>query len=294
MIVFPIQPLCVPTGSEVFLWSGMGVTQITWIPPPYEGALSNLYKARSPTFHLFTLMNNTTNSRAAVQTARAQTEEFLRDLTDAASADGVALVARGSVVAASQFPDWPTKLAEALCADPSMAEQSNNELASVIEAKSGKLGFNTKLFSKDLSSLQRSYASGVLSAHGYAVTTLVKGTDIKRIVKEQLRVGTPEALEAATKQVKTVFHADGIALGERMYKYRQRQTVPTGSPWYDFCIRIGGTDTPLYSVLVLRGVGIGEFLVKDEAALEAATPEQRGKRKSLEREPQRHRGKARF
>jgi hypothetical protein len=124
-------------------------------------------------------MIDTINARSAaphlsVQSAQAQADAFLQALTDTAAAKGVALVARGSVVAASQFPDWPTKLAEALCADPSLAGQSNQTLAAVIEARSGKTGFNSKLLSKTLSNLQRSYAVGVLERHGYATATLAK------------------------------------------------------------------------------------------------------------------------
>jgi hypothetical protein len=40
--------------------------------------------------------------------------------------------------------------------------------AAVIEARSGRTGFNPKLISKDLSNLQRSYATNVLRQHGYA------------------------------------------------------------------------------------------------------------------------------
>ncbi|WP_321807979.1 hypothetical protein [Burkholderia sp. BCC1993] len=239
-------------------------------------------------------MQSTSFDLDTIQKARAQTDEFLRNLTDTAAAQGVALVARGSVVPVSQFPDWPTKLAEALCEDPSLAEKSNAELVSVIETRSGKSGFNPKLLSKTLSNLQRSYASDVLLRYGYASTSLVKGTDIKRIVRDRVRVDTPEALEAVTTEVKTTFFADGISIDGRNYQYRQRQTTPAGNPWYDFCIRIGGSDTPLRTVLVLRGVGIGEFRNKDEAAIAAATPKQAQRRKELDREPQQHRGVPRF
>jgi hypothetical protein len=182
-------------------------------------------------------MIDTINARSAaphlsVQSAQAQADAFLQALTDTAAAKGVALVARGSVVAASQFPDWPTKLAEALCADPSLAGQSNQTLAAVIEARSGKTGFNSKLLSKTLSNLQRSYAVGVLERHGYATATLAKGTDIKRIVRDNVRVATTEALEASTVEIKTTFYADGLSIDSRPYQYRQRQTTPTGNPWY--------------------------------------------------------------
>ncbi len=82
--------------------------------------------------------------------------------------------------------------------------------------------------------------------------------------------------------------------GSIAFHYRQRQSAPTGTPWHDFCIRIGNIDTPLYTVMVLRGVGIGEFQSKDEAAVAVATIEQAQRRKGLEREAQKQRGVPRF
>lgn len=190
------------------------------------------------------------------------------------------------MVPVSQFPDWPTKLVEALCQDPSLANKPNQMLVSAIEARSGKTGFNSKLISKKLSALQHSYVSDVLRQHGYSPATLVTGTDIKHIVRDQVRVGTTGA---AATEVHTEFLPDGLSLDGRTYQYRQRNTTPTGNPWYDFCVRIGGVETPLYTVLVLRNVGIGEFKLRDEAAMQSATPEQRARRQELDRESKEHR-----
>ncbi|TCG02051.1 hypothetical protein BZM26_02635 [Paraburkholderia strydomiana] len=214
------------------------------------------------------------------QSVHKQATEAAEKLTEAAAKQGVNLVAKVSVVPASNFPDWPTKLAEALCQDPRLAAQPNEALVSAIEARSGRTGFNAKLISKDLSKGQLAFVSEILRQHGYSSATLKKGTDIKRIVREQLRDDTP-----ATNQP-TVFFADGVAIDGKTYKYRQRNTTPTGLPWYDLCLRIAGVEVPLQIVLKLRGVSIGEFRLKDEAAQEFARSEQTVRRRELDREPQ--------
>jgi hypothetical protein len=217
-----------------------------------------------------------------VQAVRSQAEEVAKELTETAAKQDVKLVAKVSVVPASNFPDWPTKLAEALCDNPALAGQTNQQLASVIEARSGRTGFNTSLMSKDLSQGQQAHAAAILREHGYSTATLVKGTDIKRIVKDQVREETPEAV--ATK-ISTVFFPDGVAIDGKTYKYRQRNNTPTGLPWNDLCIRLAGVEIPLCSVLKLRGVGIGEFQLKDAAAKEFASTEQTVRRQELDREP---------
>ncbi|MEX3809024.1 hypothetical protein AB3X96_01950 [Paraburkholderia sp. BR13439] len=222
------------------------------------------------------------NKAKIIQSVRNQAEEVAKELTEAAAQQDVKLVAKVSVVPASNFPDWPTRLAEALCDNPALAGQSNQQLASVIEARSGKTGFNTTLISKDLSQGQRTHAAAILSKHGYSTTTLVKGTDIKRIVRDQVRDATPEA---ATAEISTVFFPDGVAIDGKTYKYRQRNNTPTGLPWNDLCIRLAGVEIPLNSVLKLRGVSIGEFQLKDAAAREFARTEQTVRRQELDREP---------
>ncbi|SAL43639.1 hypothetical protein [Caballeronia humi] len=201
-------------------------------------------------------------------------------LIEAEAKRGVNLVAKVSVVPASNFPDWPTKLAEALCENPTLAGQSNHAMVSAIEARSGRTGFNAKLISKDPTKGQLAFVSGILRQYGYSTATLKKGTDIKRIVREQIRDDIPAANQA------TVFYADGVAIDGKTYKYRQRNTEPRGLPWYDLCIRIAGIEVPLGIVLKLRGVGVNEFQTKDEAAQRFARSEQTVRRRELDREPQ--------
>jgi hypothetical protein len=228
-----------------------------------------------------------TTKAKILQDSRKQSEVFSQALKDDAAKKGVELVTRVSVFPVSQFPDWPTKLAEALCQDPTLADQPNQKLVSVLEARSGKTGFNLTAFSKPLSASQRNYASEVLRQHGYSPANMIKGTDIKRIVRDQVR-GPAKSQEA------TVFFADGLSIDGRTYQYRQRNTTPTGNAWQDFCIRIRGAETPLHTVLVLRNVSIGEFQNKDEAAMMFASEEQKTKRQQLNREAKVHRGMPRL
>ncbi|VXC45330.1 conserved hypothetical protein [Burkholderia sp. 8Y] len=220
------------------------------------------------------------NKFKAAQSVTNRAIEAVEHLTEAAAKDGIDLVAKVSVVPASNFPDWPTKLAEALCENPKLASQPNRALTSAIENRSGKTGFNAKLISKDLTNGQLAFVSEVFRRYGYSTATLKKGTDIKRIVREQIRDIIPAANEA------TVFFPDGVAIDGKTYKYRKRNTEPRGLPWYDLCIRIAGIEVPLEIVLKLRGVGIGEFQLKDEAAQKFARSEQTVRRRELDREPQ--------
>ncbi|WP_250476114.1 MULTISPECIES: hypothetical protein [unclassified Caballeronia] len=220
------------------------------------------------------------NTFKIAQSVCSEATKATERLVEAEALNGVNLVARVSIVPASNFPDWPTKLAEALCENPELAAQSNERLVSAVEARSGRTGFNPKLISKDLTKAQLAFVSGILRQHGYSPATLKKGTDIKRIVKEQIRGDTPAANQP------TVFFPDGVSIDGKIYKYRQRNTIPTGLPWYDLCIRIAGSEVPLQIVLKLRAVSIGEFQLKDKAAQDFASSEQTVRRQELDREPQ--------
>lgn len=220
------------------------------------------------------------NKFKIAQSVCSEATKATNKLIEAEAENGVNLVAKVSIVPASNFPDWPTKLAEALCENPELAAQSNERLVSAVEARSGRTGFNSKLISKDLTKSQLAFVSKVLRQHGYSPATLKKGTDIKRIVREEIRDDMPAANEA------TVFFPDGVAIDGKTYKYRQRNTEPRGLPWYDLCIRIAGSEVPLQIVLKLRGVSIGEFQRKDKAAQDFATSEQTVRRQKLDGEPQ--------
>jgi len=218
-----------------------------------------------------------------LQSVRSQAEQAAQGLVDSAAEQEVAVVAKVSIFPVSEFPGWATTLAKALCENPELAKEPNHKLAAVIEANEGKTGFNPKVISKDLSAAQQSYAADILREHGYRVTDLLKGTDIKRIV----RAGV--APERHSRDSATVFFADGVSINGKVYKYRQRKTTPTGMPWNDFCIRISGAEVPLQAALTLRNVGIGEFLLKDAAAKEFARTEQTVRRQELDRKGKTHR-----
>lgn len=216
---------------------------------------------------------------SVLRSVRNKTEQFSKELTDSAAQQGVDLVTKVAVFPASDFPVWATTLAKALCENPDLAKEPNHKVATIIEAKEGKTGFNPKILSKKLSAGQQARAADVLREHGYRVTDLVKGTDIKRIVLNGVGPGT------GGMDAPTVFFADGVSIDGKVYKYRQRNTTPTGLPWNDLCIRMAGAEIPLHSVLTLRGVGISEFQLKDAAAKEFARTEQTVRRQELDREP---------
>lgn len=182
------------------------------------------------------------------------------------------------VILDSKFPYWATTLATMLCTKPELANLSNEKLVALIENDKGETGLHHSILSKKLSAVQRDLAGEILRKHGYATDTLVKGTDIKRIVKNNIRTETE-------KDDGVVFFADGVSIDETMYKYRQRDVTPSGNPWYDFCIRVAGNDTPLQTVLKIRGISIGDFQKRDEAARKFASTEHTVKRQQLDRQP---------
>jgi len=228
-----------------------------------------------------------TKKLKVLQSVRSQAEQAAQGLVDSAAEQEVAVVAKVSIFPVSEFPGWATTLAKALCENPELAKEPNHRLAAVIEANEGKSGFNPKVISKNLSAAQQSYAADILREHGYRVTDLFKGTDIKRIVLDG--VGSSQS----GKDSATAFFADGVSIDGKVYQYRQRNTTPTGMPWNDLCIRIAGVEVPLQTVLTLRNVGIGQFQLKDAAAKAFASTEQTVRRQQkLDREPKVHRSVA--
>ena len=196
----------------------------------------------------------------------ANVSKFLKkELRTVESADS--LLCQIKIGLKSEFPKWASTLAGMLCTTPQLAKLTNEELAALIKNEDGQTGFNYTIMSKKLSAHQRDYAGAILRKHGYATDTLVKGTDIKRIVKNDIRT---ERL----KDDGVVFFADGLSIFGRSHKYKQRKGAPTGNPWTDFCVRMNNQDIKLQTILQLRGIGIGEFLIRDKAACAIATPEQ--------------------
>ena len=213
---------------------------------------------------------------AVLEAARQETERVAQEQVAIAAAQGVEAVAKVVVFPVSEFPNWATTLAKALCKNPELANEANHKLAAVIEEYEGKVGFNPKIISKKLSAQQQSYAADVLRRHGYEVAGLTTGTDIKRIV---------QGADRSSRPAPTMFFADAVSIDGKTYRYRARNTTATGMPWNDLCIRIGGVEVPLGTLLTLRNIGIGEFQQKDEAAKKFASTEQTVNRQALDREP---------
>jgi hypothetical protein len=195
---------------------------------------------------------------------------------------GGSLKALIKVIPESRFPKWATTLASMICTNPELANLTNEELAARIENESGETGFDHTIISKKLSIAQSHLVSDILHAYGYATDTLVNGTDIKKIVKNNVRT-------AALKDDGVIFYADGMSIKGRSYKYKQRESTPTGKPWTDFSIRMSGQDIKLQNILFLRDIGINEFINRDEAACATASPEQTARRQALNRAPQQSR-----
>lgn len=183
------------------------------------------------------------------------------------------------VIPESQFPNWATTLATMLCTKPEHANLSNKDLVALIENDKGETGLDHTILSKPLSAIRRHLVSEILRRYGYATDTLVKGTDIKRIIKNNIRT---ERL----KDDGVIFYADGLSFKNRSYKYKQRECTPTGKPWTDFCIRTSGQDIKLQSILFWREISIGEFQKRDEEARAIADPDQLARRQKLDREPE--------
>ncbi|CAG9183234.1 hypothetical protein [Cupriavidus pinatubonensis] len=191
------------------------------------------------------------------------------------------------IIPDSKFPNWATTLAKMLCTKPELANLGNKELVALIENDKGETGLNHTILSKDLSAVQRHLAGEILRKHGYATDTLIKGTDIKRIVKNNIR--TERLMDDGV-----IFFADGLSINGKRYQYKQRECTPAGNPWMDFCIRMSGQDIKLKNVLILREIGIGEFQKRDEAARDAADPDQLARRQKLDREPKQTRRLTKF
>jgi hypothetical protein len=197
-------------------------------------------------------------------------------------ATGKSLKAQVRVIPESRFPKWATSLASMVCANPELAKRTNKNLAALIANEDGEYGLDFTIMSKKLSAGQRHLVGEILRNHGYATDRLRTGTDIKTIVRDNVRT-------AAAKDDGVVFHADGLSLLGKRRAYRQRPVTPNGNPWHDFCIRLAGDDTSLQAVLAARGIGINDFINRDKAACASASPEEAARRQQLDRPAQQSR-----
>lgn len=225
------------------------------------------------------------NIKSEIQDAAVvakRTDKYVKEQL-ATVASGKSLKARIRITPESRFPMWATTLARMLCANPALASLTNQQLASLIENEKGETGFDASIMSKKLSVGQRHYAGELLQNYGYATDTLKTGTDIKTIVKNNIRIETP-------KNDGIGFRADGLNIRGRFYQYKRRENTPTGNPWTDFSVRMYGQDINLQAILFLQGIGIGEFMNRDATARANATHEQMVRRRKLDREPKQSRG----
>jgi hypothetical protein len=168
-----------------------------------------------------------------------------------------------------------------LCAQPELASTPNDELMRLV---SERLGLNVQLsgnrLSKDLSSRAKQFVHKVLAEHGFDGAGVEKGTDSKRVVKNNLRLNQENKCS-----ISTMFEADGIVLDGRKYQYRLRERTATGLPWNDFCIRMSGSDVPLMAVLTLRGINLGSFKAADDAVCKRAGLDAAQRREAITRAP---------
>ncbi|MDB5764198.1 MAG: hypothetical protein JWQ21_3193 [Herminiimonas sp.] len=213
--------------------------------------------------------------------AASQMAEARQQAIEDAERDGVKLyIPRIPVLVQDGREKWPSTLAEILCERPALACEANQTLMLFV---SERLGLSETLqgnsMSKTLSVRARNFVQHVLASYGYDGSRIVKGTDIKRVVKNEVRLGT-----SAVQPLTTTFEADSIVLDGQPYKYRHRERKATEQAWHDFSIRISGVDVPLIAVLRLRNIGIGAFMAADEAALKCANPDSVARRKAINRQ----------
>ena len=188
---------------------------------------------------------------------------------------GKSLKANISICPESRFPKWATTLATMLCNNPELANLDNKQLAALIENDDGEAGINYTLLSKKLSAGQLQLVREILLQHGYATDTLHKATDIKRIIKNDIR--TESEKDASIK-----FYHDSIEIDGRRYKYKIRRN-PSGNRMMDLRIRMQGADIPLSVVLQLRHIGTTTFAIEDERACQFALCQQTVEQKDQEK-----------
>ena len=206
----------------------------------------------------------------AVAEGNATMAEAVRAAREAAEAEGIRVRAFGRVVLDDGSAGWATVLAELLVTAPSKAKLQNATLAALLTKRMGmSKDFDPKRFSKPLPRSASDEAQAILAAHGYTMPVRT-GSDIKRAV-----------LAGKEAKGRVQFTATGISIDGTMHTYKARERTPTGLPHNDLSIRVAGADVPLTVALALLGVGIGEFMAGDAAAVARATPEELAKRAAV-------------
>lgn len=235
-----------------------------------------------------------TDTEQAVMAVQSKVAKAADEATAAAAASGHSVTVKTTVYLEDGSRNWPTTLAEMVCAAPSIAQ---GKAADIAERLTNELAldkpFRAARLSKPLPANALLMVRPILSSHGYEVSGLTKGSDIVRIVRENIRSGA-----TVPQTITTKFFADRIELDGRSFAYRQRDRVPTGNAWHDLSLRltigVAGVDVPLAAVLKLRNIGIGEFIQADEAAVTSANDAEAERRRLLNRLPQVRPETARF
>lgn len=179
--------------------------------------------------------------------------------------------------------EWPSTLACMVCESPSLANGKNADIARALTVRLGmEKPFAVAKLSKPLSDAAKKMVRPILAEHGYETSDITTGTDIVRIVRNNVRSGA-----AVPQTITTKFYADRVELDGRCFQYRQRDRVPTGHAWHDLSLRltigVAGVDVPLAAVLKLRNIGIGEFIQADESAIANGSPDEIARRHDVSR-----------
>ncbi|MFM0648092.1 hypothetical protein PQR14_27555 [Paraburkholderia bryophila] len=224
-----------------------------------------------------------TDTGQAVMAVQSKVTCAAAEATAVAAESGHSITVKTAVYLEDGSKNWPTVLAEMVCATPSAAQ---GKAADVAERLTRELEL-TKPFppaklSKPLPEAALRLVRPILEDHGYEVSGLTKGSDIVRIVRDNVRSGA-----TVPQTITTKFYADRVELDGRSFVYRQRERVPTGNAWHDLSLRltigVAGVDVPLVAVLKLRNIGIGEFIQADEAARKTASVAEAERRAAIDR-----------
>ncbi|WP_175787184.1 MULTISPECIES: hypothetical protein [Burkholderia] len=197
-----------------------------------------------------------------------------------AASIGVAVTVETTVHTDNDSKNYATVLATTLCETPDLAIGTREDMGQLItKAMSLSRPFNPARLSRALSLRAKNLVSGILSHYGYNPASLVKGLDIRDIV----RAGTNMA-PSDEHTVRTRFEVDGVWMGSAWYPYGRCRTYATDLPWYYLGIRFAGDFIPLRIVLAMRDIGVGQFIALDKAAHARATVEQISNRESINKD----------
>lgn len=189
-----------------------------------------------------------------------------------AAAHGVDIDVKTNVYLNDGAKFWPTVLATNLCANPTLALGTRDDLAALITKSCGMPStspFMATRLSRTLSTKSKLLVDEILIGNGYRTELAITGVGIRDAVRTGIN-----ATNVREVMQKTTFHTDGIELGQKWYAYERINSYETEFPWYCFGIRFAGDLIPLKTVLAIRGFGINEFNSLDQAAMQGATEAQ--------------------